>query len=95
MTRLTVILGALLVSACTPMTPERAADICEERAQAAQGPDVGVAVGANSNTGPFASAGISISLDALRGRDPVAVYDSCVLDLTGEAPIRPARLRAI
>ncbi len=94
MMRFAIVGCVILASACTPITPERAADRCEERARAAQGPEVGATVGANSNSGPFASVGISISADALRGRDPLDVYESCVLELTGEPPIRPARLRA-
>lgn len=88
--------SVLALSACnTPMTPERAADRCEERARAAQGPEVGVTLGANSDSGPFASGSIGISLDAIQGRDPIAVYESCVMNLTGEMPIRPVRLRQL
>ena len=81
------------LAACTPISPERAADRCEERARAAQGPEVGLTIGANSNSGPFMGGSVSISSDAIMGRDPVAVYEECVFDLTGEAPIRPPRLR--
>lgn len=95
MIRLVMVLGAVLVTACSPMTPERAAERCEERARAAQGPEFGVTVGANSNSGPFASGSVGISLDAIRGRDPIEVYESCVFSLTGELPVRPARLRAM
>ena len=95
MIRAGIILCAVLLSACSPITPERAADRCEERARAAQGPEVGMTVGANSNSGPFANGSISISLDAVRGRDPIEVYESCVFGLTGALPVRPARLRAI
>ena len=95
MMRVAMIVSAVLVCACSPITPERAADQCEERARAAQGPEVGLTVGANSNTGPFAGASIGISLDAIRGRDPIDVYQDCVLNLTGEPPIRPVRLRAL
>ncbi|MFA8440358.1 hypothetical protein [Yoonia sp.] len=95
MSRLVILLSALLVTACTPMSPERAADICEERARAAQGPEIGMTLGANSESGPFASGSFSISADAIRGRDPIAVYESCVFNLTGEMPIRPPRLRAM
>ncbi|WP_342068892.1 hypothetical protein [Yoonia algicola] len=95
MRRMAILLSAVLVTACTPMTPQRAADICEERARAAQGPEIGLKLGANSETGPFASGNISISADAIRGRDPISVYESCVFNLTGEMPIRPARLRAM
>ena len=93
-----VALGLVAVTfliGCTPPTPEQAAIRCEERARAAQAPEVGVTVGASSNSGPFASASISISGDLLRGRDPLEVYETCVMDLTGEPPIRPARLRAL
>ena len=81
------------LAACGPITPERAADRCEERAQAAQGPQIGLTLGANSNSGPFASGSIGITSDAIRGRDPLEVYESCVFRLTGEPPVRPVRLR--
>ncbi|WP_439154085.1 hypothetical protein [Yoonia sp.] len=85
----------LALSACstTPPTPEEAARICEKRAQAAQAPEVGMTIGASSSDGPFASASIALSADLLRGRDPMEVYESCVIELTGEMPIRPPRLR--
>lgn len=86
--------GLLLgLAACGTVSPERAADRCEERARAAQGPTVGLTLGANSNSGPFASGSIGITSDAIRGRDPVQLYDECVFRLTGEMPIRPVRLR--
>ena len=95
MIRFAVLTSAVLAAACTPISPERAADRCEERARAAQGPEVGLTLGANSNSGPFASGNINISSDAIRGLDPIAVYESCVMDLTGEPPIRAVRLRAM
>ncbi|MBR2573498.1 MAG: hypothetical protein IKE14_04130 [Loktanella sp.] len=86
--------GLLLgLAACGPVSPERAADRCEERARAAQGPTIGLTLGANSNSGPFASGSIGITSDAIRGRDPVQLYDECVFRLTGEMPVRPVRLR--
>ncbi|KPP84170.1 MAG: hypothetical protein HLUCCA08_01530 [Rhodobacteraceae bacterium HLUCCA08] len=90
--------GGLLVPlalvACTPqpVDPERAAQRCEERARAAAGPTGEVRLGANSEDGPFAGVSIGISSDYLAGRDPMAVYEQCVYDLTGAAPIRPPRL---
>jgi hypothetical protein len=83
----------LALAACGPVSPESAADRCEDRARAAQGPTVGLTLGANSNSGPFASGSIGITSDAIRGRDPVEVYESCVFGLTGELPVRPVRLR--
>ncbi|PUB16385.1 hypothetical protein [Yoonia sediminilitoris] len=88
---------SLAMSACapTPPTPEQAAQRCEERARAAQGPEVGLTIGANSESGPFASGSIGITSDFVRGADPLAIYESCVMNLTGQPPIRPPRLRAI
>ena len=83
----------VVVSACTPISREAAADRCEERARAAQGPTGGVTLGVNNRTGGFASADIGITSDFLRGLDPVQVYERCVLELTGEVPVRPPVLR--
>jgi hypothetical protein len=85
-----ILLGAV---ACGPLSPERAADRCEERARAAQGPEIGMRMGVSSENGAFGGASLGLSLDAIQGRDPLAVYESCVMNLTGELPIRPARLR--
>lgn len=90
-------IGFFLValSACTPapVSPERAAEICEDRARAAQGPTGSVTVGTNSRTGGFGGVEIGVSSDFIAGRDPIAVYEACVFDKTGLAPIRPPVLR--
>ena len=88
-------LGLLSLAACdpVPVTPERAAEICETQARAAQGPIGRIAIGTNSNTGPYTSAEIGISGDYLAGRDPLEVYTNCVIERTGAGPIRPPRLR--
>jgi hypothetical protein len=93
MKRFVIIAVLMGAAACAEMTPERAADRCEERARKAQGPEVGLTMGVSSQNGAFGGASLGISLDALQGRDPIAVYESCVMNLTGETPIRPARLR--
>ena len=94
--RIALIITAVAgLAACGEISPERAADRCEERARAAQGPEVGLTVGANSESGPFMGGSISISSDAIMGRDPLAVYEECVFDLTGQPPIRAPRLRNI
>ena len=83
------------VSACAPVSPERAADLCEERARAAQGVTgevgIGVAGGSGRQTGLVTNVdvGFSLSSDTIRGRDPYQVYDRCVRDKTGQGPIRP------
>lgn len=93
-----LIIGAIgLLGACetTPPTPEQAAQRCEQRAQAAQAPDVSGVVGISNRSGPSVGISIGVSSDLLRGRDPLDVYEECVIELTGEPPIRPPRLRDI
>lgn len=93
---LLVTAAAGLLAACEPqpISPERAAQVCEERARAAQGPTGEVTVGANSEDGPFGGLAIGISGDYLAGRDPLAVYERCVVERTGQPPIRPPALRS-
>ncbi len=81
------------LAACGPVTPERAAVRCEERARAAQGPSGNVTIGVNSESGPYTRAEIGVSADYLQGRDPLEVYRSCVVGLTGAEPYRPPVLR--
>ena len=88
--------GALFVAtflaACGPMNPERAADICEERARAAVNPIREVGVGVSSDRGAVVGGEIKITSDFLQGRDPQVVYEQCVRELTGQGPIRPLAL---
>lgn len=85
----------LVLAACTPppVDPVRAAEICEDRARAAQGPTGRVTVGTNSRTGGFGGVQVGVSSDFLTGRDPLEVYTECVFDRTGAEPIRPPVLR--
>ncbi len=84
----------ILLGACSSqMTPDQAADYCEERARGAQGPSGEISIGANSETGPFVGGSIEVTSDYLNGRDPMAVYETCVIQRTGELPIRPPVLR--
>ncbi|MBO6854101.1 MAG: hypothetical protein JJ872_10095 [Marivivens sp.] len=88
------VIGLVMLAACsTTVDPERAAQACEERARAAQGPTGEMTFGVNSQTGSFAGASIALSSDFLTGKDPVEVYENCVFQRTGMAPIRPPVLR--
>ena len=80
--------GVVLLAACGPVSPERAADMCEERARAATGPtgEIGVGVGSEGASGRVE---IGITSDFIRGRDPYIVYEECVRQKTGQGPIRP------
>ena len=85
----------LLAAACAqgPLSPLDAARVCEERARAAQAPTGAVSVGASSRSGLSTGVSIGVTGDYLRGRDPYAVYEDCVLARSGQPPVRPPRLR--
>ncbi|MGR3511219.1 MAG: hypothetical protein ACU0GG_00535 [Paracoccaceae bacterium] len=89
--RRATLFGVLLLAACGPISPERAADMCEERARAATGPtgEIGIGIGTD---GPRGNVEIGVTSDFLRGRDPYIVYEECVRQKTGQGPIRPLEL---
>lgn len=86
------LLCLLALSACGPMSADRAADICEDRARAAQGPtaELGIGIGSEGTRG---SVEVGVTSDYLQGRDPYIVYEECVRQKTGQGPIRPLVLR--
>lgn len=83
---------ALALAACGPMSPDLAADRCEERARAAAGPTGEVRAGVVAGEGVKTGFDVTISSDFIMGRDPQLVYENCVRNLTGAGPIRPLRL---
>ncbi len=84
-------LALLLLAACGPMSPERAADVCEDRARAATGPTGEIGIGVGSN-GPGGYVEVGVTSDYIQGRDPYIVYDQCVRQKSGQGPIRPLAL---
>ena len=90
------VVGVLMsMAACTqvPLSPEQAAQVCEKKARAAQGPTGSVSVGANSSGETFAGLSIGVTGDFLAGRDPMEVYTQCVIERSGQQPYRPPVLR--
>jgi hypothetical protein len=81
----------VVLSACGPMSADRAADLCEDRARAATGitGEIGVGVGSE---GASSRIELGVTSDYLQGRDPYEVYESCVRQKTGQGPIRPLDL---
>ena len=79
----------LFLAACGPMSPKRAADLCEDRARAATGPTGEIGIGVNNRGETRSSVEIGITSDYIRGRDPYIVYEECVRARTGQGPIRP------
>ncbi len=92
--RVAILLPALmLLAACGPLSPERAAEVCEDKARAATGPtgEIGIGIGTGGKVGSRLEVGVTS--DYLRGLDPYQVYEDCVRRETGQGPIRPLVLR--
>ncbi len=92
MIRVAVLLTLGLVTACGPISPERAYQICSERARNAAGPTGSVGIGVGSGGRVATEIDLTITSDFLRGRDPELVYDECFRQRTGAGPTRPLRL---
>ncbi len=80
--------GLTLLTACGPMTVAQAERQCFDRAHLAAAPRGMVKVGVGSN-GPSAGLSLTVSSDYLQGRDPAAIYDSCVMQKSGQPPSQP------
>ena len=92
MIRKAPIFAIMCLAACVPVSPEAAARQCEERARAAVGLTGEFSAGVTSTGPDIGDWEIGITSDALQGRDPFEVYESCVREKTGQGPIRPLDL---
>lgn len=86
------LLSLALLAACGPMSLAEAERQCFERARLAQQPRGEVAIGVGTG-GPSASVDLTITSDYLQGRDPAAVYETCVMSKSGQPPSRPLYAR--
>ncbi len=77
---------------CGPVSPELAARQCEERANAAVAPTGEVGIGINSDGKVGTRFEIGVTSDFIKGRDPYVVYEECVIQKSGQPPIRPLEL---
>jgi hypothetical protein len=93
MMRRVILLAGLLLSACGPISVQEAERQCFERARLAQQPRGEIAVGVGSNGRAAAGLELNVSSDYLMGRDPAAVYETCVISKSGEPPSRPLYAR--
>lgn len=82
-----------LLAACGPMTLAEAERQCFDRARLAKQPRGEVSVGASSDGRTAAGLELNVSSDFLLRRDPAAVYETCVMQKTGEPPSRPLYMR--
>jgi hypothetical protein len=86
---LVLVLPFALLQACGPIPVAEAERQCLERARLAQQPRGEVSVGLNSAGKTSAGFEVNVSSDYIMGRDPSAVFDSCVMGRSGEMPSRP------
>ena len=95
-----VLASVSALSACAgpkPVSVEEAMAECTYRARSAIKPDVRVGVGVGTGGGyygggVFGGIGIELSGDYLKGRSPNEVYETCVVDRSGEKPTQPLKL---
>ncbi|NEX47458.1 hypothetical protein [Pseudotabrizicola algicola] len=79
----------LLLLACGPIPVQQAERQCFERARLAQQPRGEIAAGVGSGGRAAGRIKLEVSSDFIMGRDPSAVYDSCVYQKSGQPPSRP------
>ncbi len=82
-----------VLAACGPMSLAEAERQCFERARLAQQPRGEIAVGVGSGGQKAAGVELNVSSDFLLGKDPAAVYETCVMAKTGQPPSQPLYMR--
>ena len=83
----------LVLLACGPISLAEAERQCFERARLAKQPRGEISGGASSDGRTAAGLELNVSSDFLLGKDPSAVYESCVMNKAGEPPSRPLYMR--
>lgn len=82
-------LALLLLAACGPIPLAQAERQCLERARLAQQPRGEVSLGVGSGGRVAGGMELEITSDFLMGRDPSAVFETCVMQKSGQLPSRP------
>lgn len=87
-----LLLAITAVSGCvSKVSVAQAERSCMHDAGAARGPQAKVSMGVLSSGGrvrPHAGMEVSVTSDAIMGRDPAEVYTSCVMRRSGQMPTR-------
>jgi hypothetical protein len=89
MMRVAVLAMPVVLLACGPVPLAQAERECLQRARLAQQPRGEVGVGIGSDGRSRSRVQLEVSSDFIMGRDPSAVYDSCVYQKSGQVPSRP------
>ena len=83
--------AAATLAACGPIPVDQAERVCLDNARLAQAPRSTAAIGVGIGDGdvrPYGRFELDVSSDYIRGRDPSAVYQQCVLRRSGQLPTR-------
>lgn len=83
----------LLLAACGPMSLRQAEEVCFDRARLAKHPRGEAAIGVGSGGKVGGELDVTISSDWILGKDPAALYETCVTAKAGQPPSRPLYLR--
>lgn len=79
----------LILAACGPVSVQQAERECFDRARLAQQPRGTVKLGGTSTGKVAGGLELNVSSDYLLGKDPSAVFETCVMARSGQAPTRP------
>jgi hypothetical protein len=84
-----ILAPAIALAACGPIPVNRAEEQCFDRARLAAKPRGMISAGVNSNGDAMGGLKLEVSSDYLMGRDPSAIFDTCVYQKSGQPPTRP------
>ncbi|MDO9639876.1 MAG: hypothetical protein Q7J44_15165 [Pseudotabrizicola sp.] len=86
--RIAMVFG-LVLTACGPVPVAQAERDCRDEARLAQQPRGEAKLGIDSDGRLIRRLEVDISSDYVLGRDPQKVWQSCVLNRSGQLPTRP------
>jgi hypothetical protein len=78
----------LALTSCGPIPVQQAERQCLDRARLAQQPRGEVGIGIGTGGRAVSNIEINVSSDFILGRDPSAVFATCVMQKSGQAPTR-------
>lgn len=84
-----ILAPAIALAACGPIPVNRAEEQCLDRARLAAKPRGMISAGVNSDGDAMGGLKLEVSSDYLMGRDPSAIFDTCVYQKSGQPPTRP------
>ncbi len=84
-----ILAPAIALAACGPIPVNRAEEQCFDRARLAAKPRGMISAGVNSNGDAIGGLKLEVSSDYLMGRDPSAIFDTCVYQKSGQPPTLP------